>query len=133
MRILCNCLDCGNNKKLEEPYYFKYHKAYIPIGTTGQYYGECLSNPTLEYDEINTYHTKIKRVICSKCSGTVFVCAAFECLWNRESKCDRSEICIDEFPQCITYSDKFISGHIDMMSNRFLHQNSHIPDPIKEM
>ena len=119
MKIYCNFDKCKNYKELDDIYHFKYHKNYVPIGTTGEYYGECLIQPNFDEKTHEDLKFKIKRVICSN-TGNIFCCNSLECLWNKATIFERHEICIDSNGFCVTYSDKKIKGHIDMM--RFVGQ-----------
>jgi len=134
--IFCNNRDCKNFMKLKDPYIMKYHKAYVPIGTTGQYQGKCSIRPNFVFTQEITSLTKYIYVICLQEAGLNSICGAEQCLLNNCGICGRKEIGVNiknGKSYCMNYSDKFISGHVDMMSSRFLNQKSHIPDPMKEI
>ncbi len=120
MKIYCKNYECQFNKKLEEPYQFKYSKIYTPF-EDDKCRGECTIEPILTTFEEENKDFKYEVCQCGVQSDVRHLCTKTDCTHNEAMQCTRLEILIDKHTPtnkwiCKCYAHSKFKGHMDWFS-----------------
>jgi hypothetical protein len=129
LKIYCKNYDCPYNKKLEEPYQFKFSQIYTPF-EDDKCKGEC-SSKVYNFDMFNISKSDFVYEL-SECVNAIEEeeepggCYRTDCMYN-EAGCERSEILVDKHLStdkwvCKCYALPKIRGHMDWFG-RFLNND----------
>lgn len=129
--IYCNVSDCSNWNKLDEPVQRKRKPGFVPLfESMDQYKGTCKMSGTVIQKDTSTSLSGIRKFleICGSYNKNVesdgIVCFENRCLFNRENKCELSDIYVDTsdyfdrlekdtVPTCRSFSNRRHENAVD--------------------